>query len=87
MAIILLTTIFVKNYYNIMQTPEQKLLSKLYDYKDEIELYINNISVDKKRNKRDLNYKTILTVLSARRGLDNLISKLETVICDKQDLM
>lgn len=70
------------------QTSEQKLLSKLYDCHDEIEKYLNNISLnDIKESKRDFHYKSLLTLLSAKKGLGELISKLETTLCDKQELM
>lgn len=66
------------------QTPEQNLLSKLYECQDEIETYINKISVD---DVRELHYKTVLTLLTTKKDLGELISKLEGVICNKQDLM
>lgn len=71
-----------------MSTPEQNLLSKLYESQDEMERYISAISVDDITDvKRDLHYTTILKVLSAKKSLDDLISKLEIIICDKQELM
>jgi hypothetical protein len=66
------------------QTPEQHLLIKLYECQDEIESYINKISVD---DVRELHYKTVLTLLTTKKDLGDLISKLEVVICDKQELM
>lgn len=68
----------------MVQTPEQNLLSKLYECQDEIETYINKISVD---DVRELHYKTVLTLLTTKKDLGELISKLEGVICNKQDLM
>jgi hypothetical protein len=71
-----------------MQTPEQNLLSKLYECQDEIERYTNNISVDDIREcKQDIHYKTILTLLTTKKDISNLIGELETMICDKQELM
>jgi hypothetical protein len=37
--------------------------------------------------KSDLNYKTMLTLLTAKKDLNELVSKLEKIICDKQELM
>jgi hypothetical protein len=70
------------------QTPEQNLLSKLYECQDELERYTNSISIDDvKGGKRDLTYKTIMTLLITKKDMIELISKLETIICDKQELM
>lgn len=66
------------------QTPEQNLLSKLYECQDEIQSYINSIS-DVTSN--GLHYKTVMTLLITKKDLNELISKLEIVICDKQELM
>jgi hypothetical protein len=71
----------------MMQTPEQNLLSKLYECQDEIERYTNNISVDDISEDKDFDYKTIITLLTTKKDISNLISKLETIICDKQELM
>jgi hypothetical protein len=66
----------------------QTLLSKLYECQDEIERYTNNISVDDIREgKQDIHYKTILTLLTTKKDISNLIGELETMICDKQELM
>ena len=65
-------------------TPEQNLLSKLYECQDEIQSYINSIS-DVTSN--GLHYKTVMTLLVTKKDLNELISKLEIVICDKQELM
>ena len=71
-----------------MQTPEQNLLSKLYECQDEIEKYTNNISTgDIGESKQDFHYKTILTLLTTKKDISNLIGELETMICDKQELM
>ncbi len=67
------------------QTKEQKLLSKLYECQEEIQTYVNNIKFDD--GKSDLNYKTMLTLLTAKKDLNELVFKLEKMICDKQDLM
>lgn len=69
------------------QTPEQNLLSKLYECQDELERYANGISIDVEDGKRDLTYKTIMTLLTTKKDMIELISKLETIICDKQELM
>lgn len=66
------------------KTPEQNLLSKLYECQEEMESYINKISDD---DTKELNYKTLLTLLATKKDLNELISKLEVVICDKQELM
>ncbi len=68
------------------QTKEQKLLSKLYECQEEIQTYVNNIKFDGD-GKSDLNYKTMLTLLTAKKDLNELVFKLEKMICDKQDLM
>jgi hypothetical protein len=65
------------------QTKEQKLLSKLYECQEEMQIYVNNID----DSKSDLNYKTMLTLLTAKKDLNELVSKLEEIICDKQELM
>ncbi len=67
------------------QTKEQKLLSKLYECQEEMQVYINNVQIDE--GKSDLNYKTMLTLLTAKKDLNELVSKLEKIICDKQELM
>ncbi len=68
------------------QTKEQKLLSKLYECQDEIQSYVNDVKIDVD-GKSDLNYKTILTLLTAKKDLGELVYKLEKIICDKQELM
>lgn len=79
--------IFVKNS-TMSKTPEQNLLIKLYDCQDELERYTQSISIDDiKDGKRDLTYKTIMTLLTTKKDMIELISKLETIICDKQELM
>ena len=77
--------IFVKITTMSEQTKEQKLLSKLYECQDEMQSYVNDINID--GSKSDLNYKTILTLLTAKKDLSELVSKLEKIICDKQELM
>jgi hypothetical protein len=67
------------------QSKEQKLLSKLYECQEEMQVYINNVQIDE--GKSDLNYKTMLTLLTAKKDLNELVSKLEKIICDKQELM
>ena len=66
------------------QTPEQNLLSKLYECQDELERYTKNIFIDGVDGKQDL---TIMTLLTAKKDMSELISKLEKMICDKQELM
>jgi len=67
------------------QTKEQKLLTKLYECQDEIQAYVNEIKID--TDGCELNYKTLLTLLTTKKDLSELVSKLEVVICDKQELM
>jgi hypothetical protein len=67
------------------QTKEQKLLTKLYECQDEIQAYVNEIKID--TDDCELNYKTLLTLLTTKKDLSELVSKLEVVICDKQELM
>ena len=68
------------------QSKEQKLLSKLYECQEEMQVYVNNVQIDSE-GKSDLNYKTMLTLLTAKKDLNELVSKLEKIICDKQELM
>ena len=67
------------------QTKEQKLLTKLYECQDEIQSYVNEVKIDD--DGCELNYKTILTLLTAKIDLGELVYKLEKIICDKQELM
>jgi hypothetical protein len=67
-----------------MQTPEQNLLSKLYESQDEIQSYINSID---EVDINGLHYRTLMALLITKKDLNELISKLEIVICDKQELM
>lgn len=79
--------IFVKNS-TMSKTPEQNLLIKLYDCQDELERYTQSMSIDDiKDGKRDLTYKTIMTLLTTKKDMIELISNLETIICNKQELM
>lgn len=66
------------------QTPEQNLLSKLYECQDEIQSYINSIS---DVSNSGLHYKTVMTLLITKKDMNELISKIERMICDKQELM
>jgi hypothetical protein len=66
------------------QTPEQNLLSKLYESQDEIQSYINSID---EVDINGLHYRTLMALLITKKDLNELISKLETMICDKQELM
>lgn len=66
------------------QTPEQNLLSKLYECQDEIQSYINSIS---DVGNSGLHYKTVMTLLITKKDMNELISKIERMICDKQELM
>jgi hypothetical protein len=68
------------------QTKEQKLLSKLYECQEEMQTYVNNVKIDVD-GKSDLNYKTMLTLLTAKKDLNELVFRLEKIICDKQELM
>jgi len=77
--------IFVKITTMSEQTKEQKLLSKLYECQDEMQSYVNNFNIDD--DTPDTSYKTILTLLTAKKDLSELVSKLEKIICDKQELM
>jgi len=68
------------------QTKEQKLLSKLYECQEEMQTYVNNVKIDVD-GKSDLNYKTMLTLLTVKKDLNELVFRLEKIICDKQELM
>ena len=68
------------------QTKEQKLLSKLYECQEEMQTYVNNVKIDVD-GKSDLNYKTMLTLRTAKKDLNELVFRLEKIICDKQELM
>jgi hypothetical protein len=65
-------------------TREQELLRKIYECQEEMQSYINDINID---GKSELNYKTMLTLLTAKKDLSELVFKLEKIICDKQELM